>query len=142
MYDLERITRIIGDIERYFKDLENMKIKSAASLNKERFYSLSMILFAILNRVIDLGEEIVKAKQLGLPMSYKEIFQLLEKGGVINASLARELAGLASMRNVLAHEYYNVSNETVYNAYKRAGSIAEFVKIVKKLVNSGKNNKA
>ncbi len=57
MYDIERITRIIGGIERYLNVLDSMKIKNASSLNKERFYSLSMILFAMLTE----GQAILKS---------------------------------------------------------------------------------
>jgi len=42
MYDLERIAKIIADLERYYGDLENLKINSH-SMSKERFYSLSML---------------------------------------------------------------------------------------------------
>lgn len=138
MYDAERLLRIIGDIEKYLRDLNDMKIKSAASLNKEQFYSLSMILFAMLNRAIDLGEEIVRGKQLGTPMSYKEIFQMLGKERVISPALAEELSGLVSLRNVLAHEYYDVTSKSIFEAYKQAGAIVDFVKIAKKLISADK----
>ena len=69
MYDLEKIGKIIADLERYFADLEKLKVNSPA-MSKERFYSLSMLLFATLNRTIDLGQELVHGRKLGMPTSY------------------------------------------------------------------------
>jgi|GEM_PF-3647173 len=56
MYDIEKITKIIADLERYFNDLEKLGIKEMGDLeDRKNFYSVSMVLFAILNRAIDLG---------------------------------------------------------------------------------------
>ena len=41
MYDLEKIGKIIADMERYFKTMEELKLQSPI-LSTERFYSLSM----------------------------------------------------------------------------------------------------
>ncbi len=80
----QRIMKIIKDIERFFNDLKDEKIKSEKDLkNKEKFYAVSMILFFIINRAIDLGEEIVSAKKLGFPEKYREIFYLLSRKDII-----------------------------------------------------------
>lgn len=134
MYNLERISKIIADVEMYFKDLREMKITGISSIKKERFYSLSMVLFAIINRVIDLGDEIVKANKFGAPASYKEIFQLLEKRGVISNDLQKKMGYLASKRNVLAHEYFNVTTESVYEIFLGINSVNTFVDAVKKFI--------
>jgi len=132
MYDLERITRAIADIERYFKDMESLNIKDA-DMSNEKFYSLSMLLFAILNRAIDIGNEVIKANGLGMPISYKEIFMILGKNKLISRELEVNLVQLSGLRNVLSHEYYDVSKEKVFEAYKKIGAIKEFSKVVKKL---------
>ena len=65
-FDLERIGIILSDLEKYFIDLDQMKIKNAADLQeKSRFYASSMIIFSIINRTFNLGEEIVEAKTWG-----------------------------------------------------------------------------
>lgn len=134
MADLERLSRIIGDIDMYFKDLDELKVKSVALLNKEKYYSLSMIMFAILNRTIDLGEEVIRSYKLGTPSSYKEIFQILEKNEVITGEMEKKLESLVSMRNVLAHEYFNVTKDTVYDVYTKISMVNIFVKKVKKFI--------
>jgi len=80
MYDMERIGKIISDIEKYFRDLKELKIEKIEDLkDKRNFYALSMALFSILNRTIDLGSEIVIANNLGMPSTYRDIFSLLGK---------------------------------------------------------------
>ncbi len=81
MFDLERLTKIISDIYRYLDDLERMEIKDPRDLDDiKNFYAVSMILFTLINRVIDLGDEIVTSRNLGVPGTYREIFNLLERG--------------------------------------------------------------
>lgn len=133
MYDIERITRAIADIEKYFKDIEGLNVKDA-DMSNEKFYSLSMLLFAILNRALDLGNEVIKANELGMPVSYKEIFLILGKNKLISRELEVSLVQLAGLRNVLSHEYYDVTKEKVFEAYKKIGAVREFSKVVKKLV--------
>jgi len=88
MYDIERIGKIISDIEKYLRDLEELKIKKIEDLeDKRNFYALSMALFSVLNRTIDLGSEIVMANDLGIPTTYRDIFKLLSKNEFIGKVL-------------------------------------------------------
>ena len=87
-----------------------------------------------MNRLIDLGQEIIRAKKLGLPNSYKEVFQILEKKKVISQTLARDLQYLASRRNVLAHEYFDITEETIYALYTKIKIGKKFMQEVQKLV--------
>ena len=65
MFDPERLTKIISDIYRYPDDPEKMEIKYPRDLNDIRnFYAVSMLLFTLVNRDIDLGDEIVTSRNL------------------------------------------------------------------------------
>jgi len=67
-YDMERISSIISDITRYQSDLLDLGISSIDELaDKRTYYAASMILFALLNRTIDLGNEIILAHGFGIP---------------------------------------------------------------------------
>jgi len=132
MFDRERITHIIGDVERYFTDLREMEIKEADDLeDKKNFYSVSMILFSILNRTIDLGEEIVAGKKFGVPSTYKEIFKLLMRNNIINKNMEKELSELVFYRNLLSHEYHDLSVDDVFSVYERIQAVRKFVDVVK-----------
>jgi len=127
MYDVERIGKIISDIEKYLRDLEELDIKEAKDLaDRRNYYAISMVLFSILNRAIDLGEEIVMANNLGMPSTYKEIFRLLVKNKLIDANLGEGLSNLVFYRNLLSHEYYELSEKDVFD-------VSEKIDIVKKL---------
>ena len=132
LYDEERIGTIFSDIQRYLMDLEDLGIHSAQDLHDKRnFYASSMILFSLLNRVFDLGSEMAIAHNLGIPGTYREIFVLLRKNGIIENDLAHEMIGLVTYRNLLSHEYHGISEETLFNLTKKIVSIRQFVGIMK-----------
>ncbi|MDP3734437.1 MAG: DUF86 domain-containing protein [Nanoarchaeota archaeon] len=141
MYDIERIGKIIADLEHYIIDLEKLKVESPA-MSTERFYSLSMLLFAILNRTIDLGQEIIRGKKLGMPASYREIFQILEKEKIISGELAQKMQYLASQRNVLAHEYFDVTERSIFAIFLKTKAVKEFVAVVRKFLREKKKKKS
>ena len=109
-------------------------------MNEERFYSLSMILFTILNRTIDLGEEIIRAKKIGMPGSYQSIFQVLEREKLISADLSQTLQYLTKQRNVLAHEYFDITLKSIFLISQRMNTVKDFIKIVCLLTTSKKIN--
>ena len=86
-----------------------------------------MVLFSLLNRVFDLGSEMAIAHNLGIPATYREIFVLLQKNGIIGNDLAPEMIGLVTYRNLLSHEYHGISEESLFNLTKKIASIRQFV---------------
>ena len=109
-----------------------MEIKDPRDLDDRRnFYAVSMLLFTLVNRAIDLGDEIVTSRNLGVPGTYREIFNLLERGKVIDRELASDLSNLVYQRNILAHEYYNLTEKDVFRTYIRVPVIMKFVERVK-----------
>jgi len=135
MFDLERLTKIISDIYRYLDDLERMEIKDPRDLDDIRnFYAVSMLLFTLVNRAIDLGDEIVTSRNLGVPGTYREIFTLLKRGKVIDEELASDLSNLAYKRNILAHEYYNLTGEDLFDISRRIPAVGKFVEQIKESI--------
>lgn len=135
MYDVERIAKIISDIERYLRDLEELDIRKVEDLDdKKNLYSLSMVLFSITGRTIDLADEIVMANDLGMPSTYREVFRLLAKNGYIDAALMEKMSNLVFYRNLLAHEYYDVAEKDVFDLLERIGMVRQFVDIVKDII--------
>jgi uncharacterized protein YutE (UPF0331/DUF86 family) len=137
MYDIERIGKIISDIERYFRDLEleGLNIKNVEDLeDRKDFYAISMVLFSILNRAIDLGDEIVMANNLGMPSTYKEIFRLLTRNEYIGKDMGEELSNLVFYRNLLSHEYYDLTEEDVFEVFKKINIVKKFVERIKEVL--------
>jgi len=134
-YDVERISAIVGDMRRYCSDLGELGIAGPADLDDKRtFYAVSMILFALLNRTIDLWNEIVLARGLGVPSTYREIFTLLEKGAVIDSGLATRISRLVFYRNLLSHEYHGIDQDKIFSLISRISDIREFEEAVQHLV--------
>jgi uncharacterized protein YutE (UPF0331/DUF86 family) len=126
-YDTERISTIISDMRRYRRDLQDLAITRPTDLNDKRtFYAASMILFALLNRTIDLGNEMIIAHGFGVPSTYRDIFIILEKETVINHELAKKIAGLVFYRNLLSHEYHGIDPEKIVFLINRIPDILLF----------------
>ncbi len=84
--------------------------------------------------VIDIGNHVVADLDLGTPSDYKEIFVLLAKHRVLSQPLARRLAAMAGMRNVLVHDYMKVDLGLVYHTLRHdLGDFERFIRAVLKL---------
>jgi uncharacterized protein YutE (UPF0331/DUF86 family) len=135
MYDTERITRIIRDIDKYFADLEELNIESVEDLGDMRnYHAASMLLFTLINRAIDLGNEIIVANSYGMALSYGEIFTILEKKGRIQKKTSSELLFLVRSRNKLSHQYQDLSAEEIFKVCGSIGSVRDFCGNAKKIV--------
>lgn len=134
-YDIERIGRITGQIDRYMKDLD-LFAPDERSLAEDRihFYALSMVLFSLLDSLIDLGSEILAAQNLGMPATYRQTFSLLEEGGIIDTNTLRTLSVLVSYRNRLAHEYGEMTPEDLVALLSYREEIRTFVEKMKEVV--------
>lgn len=126
-YDLERIGSIFCDIQTYLQDLDSLNIRRREDLyDKRNFYAASMILFSCLNRVIDLGNEVAIAHNFGIPSTYRDVFILLQKNGLIGNDLTKELIGLVTYRNLLSHEYHGITDEKLFSLIQKIPIIQEF----------------
>ena len=135
MYDFDRVTRIIRDIEKYFSDLEELDIDSVEDLvDMRNYHAASMLLFTLINRAIDLGNEIIVANNYGMALSYGEIFSILEKKGRIKKKDASDLMFLVRSRNKLSHQYQDLSAEEIFKVCKTIGAIREFSEQARKIV--------
>ncbi len=135
-YDELRISKLISEIESYFQDLSQFKLKKEELFDKKTFYSVSMILFQLINRAIDLGEEIITEKKLGAPEKYKDIFYLLYKAKIIDLGKEQSFFRLVRLRNIIAHQYDEFNESDLFNAIPDLESIKTLVKTIKKLINS------
>ena len=137
-YDIERMGMLLSDIRKYFDDLEDLNIRTAEDLHDKRnFYAVYMILFSLLNRVFDLGSEVVMAQNLGIPATYREIFTRLQKKGLIDTGLLKEMTEMVTYRNLLSHEYHGITEEKLYTLVKNAGHIRTFVHRMQECIRDG-----
>ena len=67
-------------------------------------------------QAIDLANHAIKSHKLGVPTSTGESFDLLQRGGVIDAALAGSLKKMVHFRNILVHQYQRLEMAAVREA--------------------------
>jgi len=141
MLDKQRINFIIEDIKTYLSKLEKMKIKTINDLNEDVvFFASSMISFQILNRMIDLGDDIIRGKNLGYPLETKDTFTILEKEKIIDEKMSKKMKELVRMRNKFAHRYGNIERQEIYNFIESGKEIINL--FIDKIIRYIKNEKS
>jgi uncharacterized protein YutE (UPF0331/DUF86 family) len=134
MYDFEKITKIIKDIEKFFSEIDSFGFNNDSMSDQKTFYASSMAIFGILNRNIDLAEEIIIKNEFGMPNRYEEYFDILAKNSMIDNKLSTELKKLVKARNLFAHEYFDIERKDVLKTYKNLIYVKDFIKKVKEII--------
>ncbi len=134
MYDLERIGKIIVDTKKYLKELESYKLKLTDLQNSKNYNAASMLVFAILNRIIDLGNEIISAENLGAPNIYKDIMNILAKGNIINQEQADKMNKLIVKRNMFAHFYGEITKKELFDTIQNMADVENFMRTIQKRI--------
>ena len=131
MKELDRISSAIGDIERFFDDMSRMgTCEEVSEEDLKGFYAASMVLLAVINRAIDLANEVILLYGWEEPFSYAEAFRVLERQEVIDKDLCGRLVVLVRLRNFLSHEYHRATERDIRQACELIGSVREFVAAV------------
>ena len=55
--------------------------------------------------VLDMGNHVIRRDKLGLTQSSRDVFNLLEQAGRIDAATAESMRRMVGFRNVAVHEY-------------------------------------
>lgn len=100
------IKRINEDFQKDF--LKNYTKQDSVILNIERACQAA----------IDMGNHLLKTKNLGLPQSNRDTFVKLEKNKIINIELSKKMQAMAGFRNIAVHDYSSVNIEVVANIVK------------------------
>ena len=101
----ESIERCIKRInEEYNNDSSNLNNYSkcdAIVLNLQRCCEL----------VIDIAMYIVSTKNLGIPQTKKEAFEILFKNNYITEETFKKMRGMIGFRNIAVHDYQDIDEE-------------------------------
>ncbi len=129
----EKVVAALNDIEKYLSDLASLDITSVSDLKVlEKYYASSMVLFSLINRIIDLAQEIVISRKLGMPGSYREIFGILSDRGIIDQAMFDLMKRYVALRNRLSHEYQRINGRELFNGIRDAGALRDVVSRLKK----------
>ncbi|MGL5460814.1 MAG: type VII toxin-antitoxin system HepT family RNase toxin [Cetobacterium sp.] len=102
---IETIKRCIKRIEEEYanipSNLENYTKQDSIILNLQRMYEATL----------DLGLHYIKIKKLEIPQTSKQIFEILEKNGVIDKKTSINMQGMVGFRNIAVHDYQSLNIE-------------------------------
>lgn len=125
-----KLLKNIVRFENHYKGAINLKNKDLSDYFV--YNTLSMECFQAVNSLIEIGEYIVSKMELGLPSSYREIFEILEKHKIITKEELDIIKRLIFLRNLIAHEYYKINEGELIDMVDLIVKIKNFVDRVKK----------
>lgn len=77
---------------------------------------------------LDLGNHIIAIKGFEIPEKYEDIIATLAKEKVISENSAKSLEGMGGFRNLIAHGYFKIDLNKLYNYLKKTKEIKRFIK--------------
>ena len=102
---IETIKRCIKRIEEEYanipSNLENYTKQDSIILNLQRMCEATL----------DLGLHYIKIKKLEIPQTSKQIFEVLDKNGVIDKKTSINMQGMVGFRNIAVHDYQSLNIE-------------------------------
>ena len=54
---------------------------------------------------LDMGQHLIRREKLGVPQSARDVFELLSRGGWLDAALLATMKNMVGFRNIAVHEY-------------------------------------
>lgn len=134
-YDKIKIGSLMSTIQKYIAELDSYKIQKTDDLyDRRNYHASSMVVLTILNKVIDLANEIIFSENLGSPNTYEDIMPSLASANVINKEQANELNKLIKYRNILAHYYEEIKEKDLLFLIKRISTIENFLRTIAKRI--------
>ncbi len=128
-----RLASIISRIERHKEKAEGLVEQDISDYLI--FNTLAMECFQAVNSAIELGELIVSDKNLGFPSRYREIFELLYGAKLMSETSLEGIKRLIFLRNLIAHEYYTITEEELREMGSLLGCLDELIENAKKELN-------
>ena len=133
--DFERIAEIIDVIKKDlgFIESENIKSVDVFVVSRKDYLAVSMAIFTIQNKLIELGEELIESLDKGIyPKKYYEVPKILLDEKVIDIKMFKKFDSFIQYRNEIAHEYEGISENEIFWCVKNLDFVKDFIKIVKK----------
>jgi uncharacterized protein YutE (UPF0331/DUF86 family) len=116
VYRRESLLKRIEKLREYRYDLKQMSDITFEQYVKDKRtkYSIERLLFLISENILDFLDHILSSQFEIISESYEDIIENALKKKVMDDSLYSKLKGLGGFRNVLAHEYMNLSDAEVF----------------------------
>jgi uncharacterized protein YutE (UPF0331/DUF86 family) len=109
---IETINRCIDRINQEFSSdeefLSNYTKQDSVILNLERLSQAT----------IDIATHIIRVRNLTLPNSSREVFDILQNANYITKQTSTNMQKMVGFRNIAVHDYQNLNIEIVINIVK------------------------
>lgn len=128
---------VIRKINLIGQDLKRLKPLSSLSFKKyqskyENEILAERYLERIIGRIIDINYHLITGLDSLPPKDYFESFTKLGELKILPPTLARGLAGLAGVRNRLAHEYNELDEKKIYQVVKNCiATLPRYFRLIK-----------
>ncbi|HLC16144.1 MAG TPA: HepT-like ribonuclease domain-containing protein [Thermodesulfovibrionia bacterium] len=136
-YRKESLIKRIALLKEYQHDLESFGTVEFDVYIKEKKtkYAIERLLFLICETILDVLDHVLSSRFSAVSDSYEDIIEKSYKNGIIDKSVYSHLKGIGGFRNILAHEYFAISDTEVFrNFEKMKGILAEIIQSFENLV--------
>ena len=121
MLDLQSI---LSKLERLSSERE--KLEATRRLSCEEFKATPLVrdatcysLIIAIQACIDIASHIVAALGLRKPAASRDLFAILAEEKILPSELVSDMQGMVGFRNILAHEYWVVDFDQVYDSLQQ-----------------------
>lgn len=120
--------RFVEYVLRFQKHLQGaLNLKSKDVRDYFVYNTLAMECFQGVNTLIEIAQYLVAKKKLGFPSTYRELFEILESAGYISNNELKVFKRLIFLRNLIAHEYYRISESELLEMVNLLEKASDFV---------------
>ncbi len=117
MSELDVVLSKINIIKNCLSAIEKATLKEKDPDFKLAIYELN--LQRAIQASIDLANLVIAQEGLGLPSTYRQSFEILNKHQVIDADLSKKLVAMVGFRNISVHDYEKIKPEIVQQIVKK-----------------------
>jgi len=98
-------------------------------VREERFIAHTLQL--AVQAALDVASHVVSDEALGEPQTNRQLFELLARGGWLDAEMADQLSRMAGFRNILVHGYGDIDLAVVEDIVRnRLDDLLRFVDVI------------
>lgn len=133
--DFDRGTHLISTINENVSFIKNENITEVEDLKKDKkeYLAISMALFTVQNKLIELGEEIVDSLDKNLyAKKYLDVIDFLYQEKIIDSKMYKIFRDFIIYRNEIVHEYEGIRENEIFWCINQLDKVEEFIKIVEK----------
>lgn len=138
MVDPPRVRRLLEALANYRDRLSELQGLPVERYVAEQAFAGRYLVQAAAQACIDIANHVISSEGWRVPRDFRDAFTVLEEKGILDASLAERLRGLAGLRNRLVHLYEDVDDSLVHEALAEGlRDLDAFSRVIARLAEQG-----